>query len=173
MTHRERLKLRGKRRQRHNVVWCILRLIITYRDLVSSSNFHDFKNNKDAYLIAKNEYKEYSPDRGLIEVAIRLCQYKYKQGNCDHKLSDNEICAIYKLIDTPIDYEALLCQVTLSFETYWDDVLVSYAKPSARTKRIKYLIEETKRLIKEYAQYPMLIERIKELQLRYEAMLTQ
>lgn len=76
-----------------------------------------------------------------IKLAIRFCHLQYAKGTCDHLLSvDEENRLINKDWGYP-DAERCVKPIIPVFKEYWDDVLRSYKRPSAKIDRLKYLVE--------------------------------
>lgn len=140
---KEKRALRYKRadkRERKLIIWRVLRYMITYRDLSSSSNFYEYKNNIASHNQAVEELKSSNPDVYHLEAAIRFCQLEFLAGRCDYELTDEDIDALRNWETKPIDLQKVLRDVLAAYKEYWNDVLKSYTSAAARKKRLEYLI---------------------------------
>lgn len=131
---------RADKRERKLIIWRVLRYMITYRDLSSSSNFYEYKNNIASHNRAVEELKSSKLDVYHLEAAIRFCQLEFLAGRCDHELTDEDIDALRNWETKPIDLQKVLGDVLAAYTEYWDDVLKSYTSAAARKKRLEYLI---------------------------------
>lgn len=131
---------RAENRERKLIIWRVLRYMITYRDLSSSSNFYEYKNNIASHNRAVEELKSSKLDVYHLEAAIRFCQLEFLAGRCDHELTDEDIDALRNWETKPIDLQKVLGDVLAAYTEYWDDVLKSYTSAAARKKRLEYLI---------------------------------
>ena len=173
-SHREQMKLRDKRRERKHTIWRVLRFMVTYKSLMAeTTNFYQFRDNYAAFKTAKGEMCKRHPDTNALNTAIRFCRMEYFYETCDHKLTDNDIQSLYKWRELNINEEELLNNVLTSFEMYWKEVLDSYVRPSARTNRINYLIQELANIreMKELQPYPIILSRIDQMQQQYNDIL--
>lgn len=133
---------RSYRFKRNHRIWSILRLIITIKDVYESLNFYDLDKNRKEYLSTyaciKNEIRIF--DKSEIDTAIRYCKIKSAQNECDYNISQEVESLFYDWESFQIDWTDVFNSVKESFKQYWDEVLADYKRPSARTKRIAYLI---------------------------------
>lgn len=79
-----------------------------------------------------------------IKTALRVC--RRHNGLKDYNLEDYPtIEAAREYIDTELedyyDFERILLDMYQNMENYWNEVLDSYKRPSAKTNRIEYLIK--------------------------------
>lgn len=172
-SHRKQVNLRGKRQERHHTIWSVIRFMTTYKKLIEeTTNVYQFRDNYQAFKIAKGEMRKRHPDACNLNTAIRFCQMEFFYGTCDHKLNEHDIQTLYNWRELNIDEEQLLNNVLSSFESYWKDVLDSYVRPSARINRINYLIQELANIreMKELQPYPIILSRIDRLQQQYNKM---
>ncbi|MFC2439327.1 MAG: hypothetical protein ACFNVH_00690 [Segatella maculosa] len=173
-SHRKQMRLRDRNRERKHTIWSILRFMITYKDLIeNTTDFYQFRDNLAAFKTAKGEMRKRHPDACALDTAIRFCQMESFYGTCNHKLTENDIQTIYNWKELNVDEEKLLNIVLSSFESYWKGVLNSYVRPSARTKRIAYLIQELDNVkeIEGVRSYPKVLDRLDQLQQQYRDML--
>ena len=128
--------------ERNHRVWSILRLMVTIKDVYESLNFYDLDKNRKEYLISyenlKNEIGIF--DKKEIDIAIRYCKIKNAQNKCDYNISQEVESLFYAWESFQIDWIGVFRFVKETFKQYWDEVLDNYKKPSARSKRIAYLI---------------------------------
>lgn len=162
---RELLYKREKRRTRRHKIWAVLRYMVTYKDFLESKDFYSFKNNLSFFENAKKELNNSSPDDYTFRAAIRFCRIEFIYGRCNHSLTDNDVQTILNWQTVTIDTHAILERVLINYKEYWDDVLASYIRPSARIKRLQYLVEKLEDVSKQpYLQeYPDLIHGVKNL----------
>jgi len=139
---RDRMYVRHIRLERHKHIWAVLRYVVAIHDVYNSENFYDLDKSINEYKIAYDRLddKNYTPSKEEIAIAIRYCKIENKRGLCEHEIIDTEEQSIYNWRNTHIDANKILPQVIISFKTYWDGVLTSYKKPTARKNRINYLI---------------------------------
>jgi hypothetical protein len=140
--NRSRLESRERRLNRQKHIWAVIRLMIIIDDLNNCESFYDLEKKLKEYndIIILLKDKEYRPNNYEISAAIRFCNIKRQQNICDHYISDKEKKEIYNWEEYCIDSENLISKVKQEFKTYWDDVLNSYVRPSAKKKRKDYLI---------------------------------
>ena len=169
-SHREQMKLRDKRRERRHTIWVVLQFMITYKKLMeNTTNFYQFKDNYTAFKTAKGNMRKRHPDANALNTAIRFCRMEYFYETCERKLTDDDIQSLHKWGELNINEEELLSNVLTSFDMYWKGVLDSYVRPSARTNRINYLIQELANIreMKELQPYPTILSRIDQIQQQY------
>jgi hypothetical protein len=173
-SHHEQMRLRDKRRERQHTIWSVLRFMVTYKKLIEeTTNFYQFRDNYPAFKIAKGEMRKRHPDTCALNTAIRFCQMEFFYGTCDHKLTEHDIQTLYNWKELNVDEGQLLNNVLSSFDSYWGEVLESYVRPSARIKRIDYLIQELDKIkdMEGVKSYPSVLDRLDQLQQRYREML--
>lgn len=175
-SHKEKRELRYKKadkRERKLIIWRVLRYMITYRDLSSSSNFYEYKNNLASHNHAVEELKTSKPDKYHLEAAIRFCQIEYLCGRCDYELTQEDIDLLENWETITIDNNRILNDILTSYKEYWDNVLDSYTRPSARIKRLQYLIQDLQEVMKMpfLQNTPNVLNNIKELQDYYQSLL--
>ncbi len=173
---KEKRALRYKRadkRERKLIIWRVLRYMITYRDLSSSSNFYEYKNNIASHNHAVEELKISKPDKYHLEAAIRFCQIEYLCGRCDYELTQEDIDLLENWETKTIDNNRILNDILTTYKEYWDNVLDSYTRPSARIKRLQYLIQDLQEVMKMpfLQNTPNVLNNIKELQDYYQSLL--
>lgn len=164
---------RADKRERKLIIWRVLRYMITYRDLSSSSNFYEYKNNLAGHNHAVEELKISKPDKYHLEAAIRFCQIEYLCGRCDYELTQEDIDLLENWETITIDNNRILNDIVTSYKEYWDSVLDSYTRPSARIKRLQYLIQDLQEVMKMpfLQNTPNVLNNIKELQDYYQSLL--
>lgn len=172
---RKQLYTRDRRRKRHIRIWSVLRFMVTYNDLMNSENFYDFKTGKKAYEEAKGRMRKERVKENDIETAIRFCRMENFYGTCQYPLNNSEIEQLYKWQNIQINEKELLNNVIESYQSYWNEVLNSYKRPSARKNRLNYLVENLNEVLSlPYIQeYPDITEKIKALQHSYFVELTK
>lgn len=159
--------------ERHRKIWCILRNIVTYRNLANSKNFYEFRNYLAEYKTNIENLKEKKPEDGLFDVAFRFCRIEYINGKCDYKLKEEDLEATRKWDSRDVDVESILINALHGYKNYWDTTIDSYIRASARTKRLLYLIEDLEKvqLWPEVSIYDEVVFKIRELQHHYTKML--
>lgn len=158
---------------RHREIWTVLRYMTTYKDLVESNSFYAYKDFAQKHKIAAGELRKMKPADSSIEIAIRFCQLENHYGTCDHHLTDDEIQQLKNWGNVTIDFSKILENIVTSYQDYWDNVLKSYVRPSARIKRLEYLIEDTDGMIRmpELQEYHNIISDLERLQNDYRTQL--
>lgn len=172
---RERGKVLERKRIRKHKIWAVLRYMVTYQQIAQSSNFYDYKKYISDFNYAKGELKKSHPDEYSFKAAIRFCQMEFYYGTCDHQLTDEEIKYILNWQTNTIDTHEILKSVLVSYKEYWDDVLASYIRPSARIKRLQYLVDNLEDVMNlpDVQEYPDILEGVKELQSQYQLQLNE
>ena len=173
MWNRELLYKKEDRRNRKHNIWVVLRYIAAYNDLVDSSDFYSFQNNLTEYENAREELGKYSPNDYSFRVAFRFCRTEYYSGACDKELTDKDIRDVLNWHTNTIDKYKIAESVLNSYKDYWDGVLASYKRPSARIKRLHYLVENLEDVSKLpfIQEYPDILSRVKDLQGLYSSQL--
>lgn len=169
------LEKREERRKRHHNIWLVLHYMVTYRQLIQSSNFYDFKNNIAAHKYAQGELRKAHPDSYSFEAAIRFCRMEYYYGACDHQITDNDVKLILNWQSNIIDTHGTLKSVLSAYKEHWDGVLASYVRPSARIKRLQYLVENLEDMMNlpDIQEYPDILQGMRELQNQYQLQLNE
>lgn len=154
------------RRERQGKVWAIFRYMNAYYDLLNSSDFYEYKASLSEFNESREKLKVEKPSKIHFDIAFRFCNIKNCIGECEYKLQDNDIIKVRKWKTDTINHSELIENVSKSYKEYWDEVLNSYKRHTARANRLKYLIEK----LSEYKQWPELqvvpgaIEQIKILE---------
>lgn len=171
----KRLEKREERMKRHHSIWLILRYMVTYRQLIQTSNFYDFKKNIADHKYAQGELRKAHPDSYPFEAAIRFCRMEYYYGTCDHQITDNDVKLILNWQSNIIDTHETLKKVLSAYKEHWDGVLASYVRPSARIKRLQYLVENLEDLMNlpDIQEYPDILQDMRELQNQYQLQLNE
>lgn len=138
-----RSRRRSSNRLEHNYrIWSIIRLVVAIKDVYESLSFYDLDKNRKEYLITyeklKNEIGIF--DKEEIDIAIRYCKIKRAQDECDYDISQEVESLFYDWESFQIDWTGIFHFVKETFKHYWDGILANYKRPSARSKRIAYLI---------------------------------
>jgi len=172
---RQRGKLREKRMIRKRKIWAVLRYMVTYLYFMKSSDFYSFKKNLIDHNHAKGELRKLHPDNYSFDAAIRFCRIENYYGTCDHQLTDNDVKYILNWQSNSIDTRDTLKNVLASYKEHWDSVLSSYVRPSARIKRLQYLIEDLENImdLPDIQDYPDILQGVKELQRQYKSQLNE
>ena len=170
---REKGKMRENRMIRKRKIWTVLRYMITYKYLIDSSDFYSFKKNLTDYNYAKGELLKLHPDKYSFDAAIRFCRMENYYGTCDYLLTDDDVNFILNWQSNSIDVHDTLKNVFTSYKIYWDGVLSSYVRPSARIKRLQYLIEDLENIMNlpDVQEHPDVLQGVKELQILYQSQL--
>lgn len=128
--------------ERNHRIWSILKLVVTIKDVYESLSFYELDKNRKEYFITyerlKNEIGIF--DKREIDIAIRYCKIKRAQDECDYNVSQEVESLFYDWENFQIDWIGVFHFVKETFKQYCDEVLANYKKPSARSKRIAYLI---------------------------------
>lgn len=172
---RTKYKLKEQRQRRHTRIWTVLRFMATYDQLINSEDFHNFEKNKDSYEEAFGRMRKEHIGTTDIETAIRFCRLEHFYGICKHDLSSDEVNKIHQWRSVTIEEEELLGKILKSYQAYWDNVLNSYKRPSARKNRLQYLIDDIEDILRlSFMQkYPTLIIKAKELQNHYTLLINE
>lgn len=172
---RERGTIRENRMIRKRKIWTVLRYITTYKYLINSSDFYSFKKNLTDYNYAKGDLRKLHPDNYSFDAAIRFCRMENYYGTCDYLLTDDDVNFILNWKSNSIDVHDTLKKVLASYKRYWDGVLSSYVRPSARIKRLQHLIEELENIMNlPYIQEHLdVLQGVKELQSQYQSQLNE
>ncbi len=170
---RDRLAVREKRTKRHGRVWAVLRIMTTYDSLMGSRNFYDLKNNMAKYNEAFGVMGKWHVEASDIETAIRFCRMENFYGICQRPISVQEVGEIYEWRNILINEDNLIARVLLSYKQYWDGVLDSYKRPSARKNRLAYLVDDLEEVmtLPMLQRHPDAIGKIRELQEHYSQQL--
>lgn len=172
---RERGTIRENRMIRKRKIWTVLRYITTYKYLINSSDFYSFKKNLTDYNYAKGDLRKLHPDNYSFDAAIRFCRMENYYGTCDYLLTDDDVNFILNWKSNSIDVHDTLKKVLASYKRYWDGVLSSYVRPSARIKRLQHLIEELENIMNlPYIQEHLdVLQGVKDLQSQYQSQLNE
>ena len=173
MKRRKLLYARNARRNSKNQVWAILRYMVTYRALLDSTNFYNYKKNWEDHKIAIVAMEKMHPDDYSFNVAFRFCQKEHYIGLCTHSLTNEDILFVRNWKDNNINIDELLLKVFDSYKSYWNDVLHSYVRQSARTKRLQYLVDDLDKIMTmpEIIERPIILDLTKKLQMDYQSQL--
>lgn len=168
-SNREKRNKRDKRHKRQHRIWTVLHFMEAYDKLMYSQNFYDLTSNTNEYNDAKAQMRKEHITQEDIEVAVRFCRMECFYGTCDHPLSPQEVSDIQNWQNIAIDEEALLNNVLLAYEKYWNSVLNAYKRTYARKNRLSYLVINLDELMTspQIQKYPTIITKMSELQSRY------
>lgn len=164
---------RDVRRRKKNKIWTILQFISSYSELMKCTNFYQFKNANAKFSQSIGRMKKEDIRMSDINIAIRFCQMEHYYGICEHELSPHETEQLFQWRNLVIDNNSLLKCVLLSYEEYWDGVLNSYVRLSAKKNRLKYLINDLEEImaLPEIQTYSDIIGNLKMLQEKYSSQL--
>lgn len=167
------LNAKEQRNNTHQRVWIVLRYMVTYNNLMESSNFYDLKKNMEDYNKAKDMMTKGGIQNPDIETAIRFCRMENLNGTCQHYLSIQEISQIKQWQNIEINEEELLDNTLTSYKFYWAEVLNSYKRPSARKNRLVYLVDDLNKVIELplVQKHQCIIYKIQELQEYYSKLI--
>lgn len=170
---RDLLYSREARRKSKDQVWIILRYMVSYKNLLESSNFYNFKKNLEDYKVALDAMENMHPNDYSFNVAFRFCQMEHHIGLCTHTLTNEEIFFVRNWKDNNINIDELLHKVLESYKSYWNNVLHSYVRQSARTKRLQYIVDDLDNIMTmpDIKERPIIIDQIKKLQMEYQSQL--
>ena len=76
------------------------------------------------------------------EIALRFCDFKFRRGKCDRSITQAEKDFLLSGKNIEVNCLEILKAVIVSFRNYWEDVLISYKKASARKNRLNYLVDK-------------------------------
>lgn len=166
---RELLYAKDARRKCKNQIWAILRYMVTYRALQDSTNFYNYKKNWEEFNKAVGTMKKMQPDDYCFNAAFRFCQMENYYGTCAYTLTNDDIEYVRNWKVNNLNIEDVLQIITESYKTYWDNVLSSYVRPLARTKRLQYLVDDLEEVmaLPEIQEHSKIIEQVKNLQKYY------
>lgn len=167
---REYLQKRANRLERRRATWAILRFIVVVDELNSAQDFYSLEKFMVDYADVQQILNENNPQHNNVMTAVRFCQIEHMKGICPHSLTPKEISIIKNWRKYDIDMLHILQYVLSSFECYWEKVLTSYKRVSARNNRLDYLIDYLTTLEnKDYiSPYKNIQEKIRELRFKYE-----
>lgn len=133
---------RYNRLLRHRRVWAVLRFIKEFENIQTSENFYELDKSITEFEVAKERlYEEdYTPGLEDLSTAIRFCLHQQATHKCAHRLSKNEIEKIYDWRLFSYNKHEPLVNAAKRFKLYWDEVLESYKKQSAKCKRNEYVV---------------------------------
>lgn len=162
-------KARDQRIKRHNRIRTVLRFMVTYNELLKSSDFHSLAKNQGLYEEAFGHMRKEEITSHDIETAIRFCHKENFYGLCKHELDTEETELLRHWRDITIDERALASTVLESYQAYWEDVLNSYKRPSARKNRLQYLIDDIDDILRLpiIQGHPDIIAKVQALQNHY------
>lgn len=75
-----------------------------------------------------------------IKLAIKYCRFQYVKGNCTYCLTKTDEEIILTRAWKYPNIEESIRHIIPIFKDYWDGVLQSYKRPSARAYRLNYLV---------------------------------
>ena len=133
---------RYNRLLRHRRIWAVLRFIKEFENIQTSENFYELDKSITKFEAAKERLyeEEYTPSLEDLSTAIRFCLHQQATHKCAHRLSKNEVEKIYDWRLFSYNKYELLANTAKHFKLYWDEVLESYKKQSAKCKRNEYVI---------------------------------
>lgn len=142
MERRERLKRRANRRLRQDRIWHILRVLTTYNDLYCSQNFYEYRDNLRSFNESIIALANANTTKRDYEIALRFCDFKFRRGKCGRSITQAEKDFLLSGKNIEVNCSEILKAVIASFRNYWEEVLISYKKASARKNRLNYLVDK-------------------------------
>lgn len=146
---RERLNKREDRRIRHKKVWLILRYMVTLQDLHDSSDFYEFRDNREKCLDIKRQMAEENPSNEHFDIAFRFCKIEHVNKRCKRNISIEDQKQIRNWRDYDVEISQIALGVISKYEQYWDNVIASYKRVDAKINRIKYIVEDLDKIRKD------------------------
>lgn len=164
---------RENRRIRHSRIWTVLNFMRAYTELVQCDDFYSFKNMTIRFNQAMGLMKKEHIQRSEIDVAIRFCRMEHHNGICQYNMCPSEIDRLHQWNNIIIDNHTILKETLCSYKQYWDSVLYSYIKLSAKKNRLKYLINDLDKImtLPELQAYPDIINDLNSFQKDYSSQL--
>lgn len=155
-----------------NVINFIYALEVLYSDKID--NFYDYEKSYTHLIETHSDLIKMRPNPNHYNVGYKHCLTDFKNMNIAF---NTDIFTLDKIINWKYaenNEEEILTNLLNAFTIYWNNVLEGYIKPSARTKRIHYLIERLI-VLKQKAfivVFPQLTQKIATLQNEYEKLIT-
>lgn len=164
---KEEKKYEKRERKSYNN-WLAYRLITTYKELLDTANFYDFEKNAQEFSRIKNEALKKRVTMSNIMVVARYCKLQYYIEECDYEITHSDTEKLKKWKEFS-DKDLSVDKIIDNYKEYWDEVIANYKRPSARTNRLKYLVEKlTEIREKPYIQESQLfIDKIDALKAHY------
>ncbi len=137
-----RLYKRHERLMRHKRIWAVLNYAKCLEAINNAANFYDLDKALLDHQRAVERFNdlEFHPSIENIYCAIRFCDIKYCQGECEHYLTSEDKNIVFNLRANTLDYDTILKNVSNRFISCWDVTLDRYKQNNARKRRIEYLI---------------------------------
>lgn len=161
-----------ERLQRRELRWRVLRHYTMLIELSQATDFYQIKEIANDWAETANtggdvpDYLLTEHDFYVLKRFVRLKRYK---GLCDRSVIPAPPLMDYQSSRT-LNLEPHLYRMYSDFESYWDEVLVNYKRPSSN-KRLEYLIETlNNQLTDPITNIPRIQQRIKDLIAKYQRM---
>ncbi len=173
--YRLRIQHKEWRHNNLNAVRTLLYLAKRINDLpiLGNQNYMTYRDELKKTIDIHSYLKQNPPSEYQCILVFRLAGIKYAKGECNHRLTMDDIKAIINWEYDPFSEQDFVINWLNNYEVYWDDVLNNYKRPVARIKRLKYLEESTNKLLQnsDFTRFPKAITIIKAMQAKYSAML--
>lgn len=116
---------------------------------------HEFVKLHDSIVNARKSVEGRIPiSSDDLKIALRICTIAYHKNICNYSLNENELIkALQWQYGGDKDKEVFKFAIN-NYEQYWDSVLEAYVRPSARIKRLHYLVEKLDR----FSQIPCILQ---------------
>lgn len=128
---------------RRKLRWGVIRRYKLINELQNSNSLYDVKNVAKQWNTVKeiiNDVKDFSLNDRDIEVVIRFLRKEQSLSRCQEG-GEVFISLEDYYSKENIDFSKYLISAYDDYEQYWDDVLENYKRPSAKSNRLKDLIE--------------------------------
>lgn len=134
---------------------------------------HEFVKLHDSITKAYTSVSGILSSSDDFKIALRICSIAHHQNVCNYSLDENELIEALKWSYGGVRDEKVLKYAIDNYEQYWDGVLEAYVRPSARIKRLNYLVKKLEEFSQEpcILQLPDLLPQIHCLQQKYMTML--
>lgn len=103
---------------------------------------HEFVKLHDSIVKAHPSVDEIHPFSDEFKIVMRICSIAYHKGKCKYRLNENTLIEALQWEYGGWKDEEVLKTTIENYEQYWDSVLDAYVRPSARIKRLHYLVEK-------------------------------
>ena len=174
VTRHELRERKWERMQRRTLRWGVLRHYILRDELSKVKNLYEVKKVCRDWKYMRdiinniNDFKLNNHDFDVLHRFVRMKQFK---GLCDIENVSNITLHAYQESEH-LNIESYLLDVYDNFESYWDNVLDDYVKPSFKRKRLEYLLENlNKELTDSTIEADNVRGRIKQLIIKYQRLL--
>lgn len=164
-------EIKWEKLQRRILRWCVIRQYTIILSLKESKSLYEVKKLYDSWNFVKSRLRDVNDfciDTRDLDIIRRFIQIKQKNGHCDYENIPDITLEDYLNLPEP-DYEMPLLSAYANYEIYWDNVLMSYKRPSYKISRLKDLICTLKNNLNEpMTNYPAVQDRITALIEKYD-----